>query len=159
MSPSRKLLLYGGLGLVIWGMSYGLWYALFGEHQALEAMGVELASGFADAAQGKIAEAHSAVAEYGRIKFNYVRQVDVHSHWGGLAMMLIALAVTFDGVAFDERKRYFLALILVAGSALFPLGVILQTATSGFFPSALAITGAVLVIVGLALAAWGFARG
>src|SRR5437899_6639238 len=34
MSGSRRLLIIGGVALAIWGMSYGLWYAVFAEHQA-----------------------------------------------------------------------------------------------------------------------------
>ena len=35
MSGARRLLLTGGIVLALWGMSYGLWYAVFAEHQAL----------------------------------------------------------------------------------------------------------------------------
>ena len=39
-------------------------------------------------------------------KYDYVRQVDLHSHWIGLAMLMIVLGVVFDEVAFGERARY-----------------------------------------------------
>ena len=159
MSASRKLLLAGGLVLVLWAMSYGLWYALFVEHQTLERMGGSLATGFAQAAERKMEDARASLATYSDTEFDYVRQVDVHSHWGGLALLLMLLGAAFDRVGFSERTRTMLAALLVAGSFLFPLGVLLQTVDHGAGPKAVAAAGATLVILGLAAAALGFARG
>ena len=159
MSAARKLLLGGGLALVLWAMSYGLWYALFVEHQTLESMGGALATGFAQAAGRKMDAAHASLATYSQTEFSYVRQVDVHSHWGGLAVLLMLLGVAFDRVGFSERVRTGLAALLVAGSFLFPLGVLLETMGPGTGPKALAAAGAAMVIAGLGAAAAGFARG
>lgn len=157
MSPSKKLLIVGGLVLTIWGMAYGLYYALFDEHQTLEQIGASLATGFARAAEGSLPEAHASLDAYARAKFEYVREVDVHSHWTGLAMLLIVLGLVFDHVGFAERLRWLLAAALLAGSFIFPLGVILQTVDDGIFPKALAILGSALVTLALALVALGFA--
>ena len=127
MSTSRKLLLGGGLALVLWAMCFGLWYALFLEHQMLERMGGALATGFAQAAERRMDDAHASLATYSRTQFDYVRQVDVHSHWGGLAILLMLLGLAFDRVGFSERMRTALAALMLAGSFLFPLGVLLQT--------------------------------
>ena len=159
MSAARKLLLGGGLALVLWAMSFGLWYALFVEHQTLEQMGGALATGFAQAAEHKMEDAHASLATYSKTEFDYVRQVDVHSHWGGLAVLLMLLGVAFDRVGFSERVRTALAAMLVAGSVLFPLGVLLQTVDHGAGPKMLGAAGAALVIFGLAAVAVGFARG
>ena len=158
ISASRKVLLLGGLALIIFAMSYGLWYALFAEHQALEGMGVALATGFAKAASGNLAESHHSIQQYGQIKYEYVRHVDVHSHWGGLAMILIVLGIMFDRVGFSERRRFYIALALLTGSILFPLGVVLQTVSHSAVPSALAVAGSGMVIAGMVAVAIGFAR-
>ena len=159
MSGSRKLLILGGVLLAALGMLYGLHYAVFIEHQTLDGMGSSLAQGFVHAAQRHTPEAHAAIDAYGRTKYDYVRQVDIHSHWIGLAMLMIVLGVIFDGVAFSERIRFWLALALLVGSVMFPLGVILQTVGhGGFVPSAMAVAGSGLVIVALAGAAVGFTR-
>ncbi len=158
MSPSRKLLLVSGLLLVVWGMSYGLYYALFDEHQTLESITVALMDGFAAAAHRNLPEAQAALARYEVWKFEYVREVDVHSHWSGLALLLIVFGLIFDQVAYSERTRSYLAVLLVAGSFLFPLGVILQTVSRGVLPQALAVVASSLLIVGLAAVAWGFYR-
>lgn len=159
MSASRKLLLGGGLGLVLWAMSFGLWYALFVEHPMLERMGGALAAGFAQAAERKMEDACASLATYAATEFDYVRQVDVHSHWGGLALLLMLLGLGFDRVGFSERVRWVLAALLVAGSLLFPLGVLLQTLDHGIGPKVLGAAGAAMVILGLGAVAVGFARG
>jgi hypothetical protein len=96
VSGSRKLLLVGGLLLIIWGMTYGLYYALFDEHQTLETITLSLAEGFSAAANNNLGEAHTALDRYEAWKFEYVREVDVHSHWSGLALLLLIFGVIFD---------------------------------------------------------------
>jgi uncharacterized membrane protein YGL010W len=121
-------------------------------------MGGEITTGFVNAAQRNLPAARAALAGYAHSEFNYVRQVDVHSHWIGLAMVLIVLGIVFDRVNLDARLRWWLALMLAVGSAVFPLGVILQTLMTSALPMVLAVAGAGLVIAGMAAAAWGFAR-
>jgi hypothetical protein len=159
MSASRKLLLGGGLALVMWAMNFGLWYALSVEHQTLERMGGALATGFAQAAERKMEDARASLESYAAAEFDYVRQVDVHSHWGGLAVLLMLLGLAFDRVGFSERARTVLAALLVAGSFLFPLGVLLQTLDHGVAPKIMGAAGAAMVILGMGAVALGFARG
>ena len=159
MTPSRRLLVFGGITLAALGMLYGLHYALFVEHQTLDRMGGSLSEAFVRAAQRQMPQAHDAIDTYASTKYDYVRQVDVHSHWTGLAMLMIVLGVAFDRVAFSERVRTWIAGSLFVGSVLFPLGVILQTSSHGsVLGSALAIAGSGLVTLALAAAAWGFTR-
>lgn len=158
MSRSAKLLIIGGVALAAFGMLYGLHYAIFIEHQSLDGMGLNLTQAFVHSAERNVPEAHASLAAYATTKFNYVRQVDVHSHWIGLAMLMIVLGVIFDRVGFGEPLRFWLALMLLLGSVIFPLGVILQTANHGVLPSALAVAGSGLVIISLAAIAFGFAQ-
>ena len=159
MNRARKVLVFGGLALAAFGMLYGLYYAVFVEHQMLDHMGGSLATAFLRAAEGQIPESRMALDAYALTKYDYVRQVDVHSHWIGLAMLMIVLGAAFDRVAFSERPKLRIAWALLAGSVLFPLGVILQTASHGsMFASALAIVGSALVTCALAVIAFGFMR-
>jgi hypothetical protein len=74
-------------------------------------------------------------------------------------MIMIVLGVVFDSVGFAESVRFWIALALLVGSVIFPLGVLLQTLQNGgAVPSALAIAGAALVTVALGAVAVGFAR-
>jgi len=158
MSPARKLLIVSGLLLTLWGLGWGLVYAVFVEHQTLDSLGGEITTAFVRAAERNLPDAHASLAAYADTEFRYVRQVDVHSHWTGLAMMLIVLGVAFERVNFSESMRMRLAVALVIGAVAFPLGVILQTLMKGALPSVLAVAGAAIVTIGLAGSAWGFAR-
>src|SRR5438477_12771605 len=125
MSGARRLLLTGGIVLARWGMSYGLWYAVFAEHQALESIGSGLAASFGDAAQRQAESSAAHLIYYREAKYVYDRQVDVHSHWIGLAMLLLILGIAYDRVALSERWKLLLAMELLIGAFLFPLGVLM----------------------------------
>jgi hypothetical protein len=159
MTNSRKLLVLGGMALAAIGMLYGLYYAVFVEHQTLDQMGGSLTHAFASAADRNLPQSQTALQAYAATKYDYVRQVDAHSHWIGLGMLMIVLGVLFGRVNFGEAFRQTVAICLLAGSAVFPLAVILQTYHHGaLIFKALAVVGPGLVIFGLAVTAWGFAR-
>lgn len=158
MSAARRLLVLGGIGLALLGMTYGLWYALFEEHQELDGIGKSLATGFSAAAERDSVAAESSVQQYRELKYAYDRHVDVHGHWIGLAMLLIVLGIAMDRVEFSERVKLLLAGGLLSGSLIFPLGVLLQTYSHEAGPRALAASGAALVIISLAGMTIGFAR-
>jgi hypothetical protein len=155
---SRRLLLFGGISLAILGMSYGLWYAVIAEHQALDGIGYSLSSGFQAAAERNSVGAENSLLSYREAKYVYDRQVDVHGHWIGLAMLLIVLAIGFDHVGVPEKIKQLLAWALLIGSALFPLGVLMQTWSHGPLPRAIAILGSGLLITALAGVVLGLMR-
>jgi len=158
MTTSRKLLIFGGLLLAVWGMGYGIWYAVFIEHQTLDGLGSALATGFMRAAENRMAESQAALADVAARSFVYVRQVDAHGHWIGLGLLLLILGIAFDRVGFAERVRMYIAMALLAGAIAFPFGVLLETWNRGGVPQAIAVIGSVLLILGLSGTAWGFAR-
>jgi len=63
--------------------------------------------------------------------------------------LLIVVGIAFDRVRFAERYKRVLASALLAGAAIFPLGVLLQTFDHGAIPRGIAIFGSVLVIAAL----------
>ncbi len=155
---ARQLLLFGGIALAILGMSYGFWYAVFAEHQALDGIGHSLASGFQAAAERNPAAAENSLLQYHQAKYAYDRQVDVHGHWIGLAMLLMVLGIAFDHVGLPEKIKLVLAWALILGSALFPLGVLMQTWSHGPLPRAVAILGSALATAALAGTVLGLMR-
>src|SRR5712691_365456 len=159
MSGSRKLLILGGIALALWGMGYGLWYAVFAEHQALNGIGASLAAAFDASATRNPGEAETAFSKYREAKYIYDRQMDVHGHWIGLAMLLILVGIAFDRVRFAERQKLVLACALLVGAAIFPFGVLLQTFDHGAIPRGIAILGSGLVIVALLGITLGIAGG
>jgi hypothetical protein len=140
-------------------MLYGLHYALFAEHQTLDRMGGSLATAFVHAAERNLPAAQLAIDAYAETEYDYVRQVDAHSHWIGLAMLMIVFGVVLEHMAFAERTRLIIAAALALGSFSFPGAVILQTFAHGSpLSSALAVAGSALVMGAMAAAAVGFAR-
>jgi len=157
MSSSQKLLIFSGLALLIVAMGYGLWYAVFAEHQRLEQVGASLATSFASAASGDMQSSDRELHAYGQAKYMYVREVDAHSHWGGLAILLLLFGAVFDRVGFAERIRLWLAVALTASSFAFPLSVLLENLDHVQWPRvAAAVTSAILVVSMMTVAA-GFA--
>jgi hypothetical protein len=122
-------------------------------------MGEFLQGAFTQAAMENWTNSEMNLMAYADTKYKYVRQVDAHSHWIGLAMLMIVLGVVFDRVGFSERTRYWLAILLLVGSVVFPFAVLLQTASGGrVLASVLAVLGAACVTIALAGAAVGFFR-
>ena len=158
MSGSQRVLIYSGLALLIIAMSYGLWYAVFAEHQRLDQIGGSLASSFASAAAGDAQASHSALRTYGEAKYLYTREVDVHSHWGGLAILLILFGAVFDRTRFSEHIRLWLAISLSTGSFAFPLSVLLQNFDHGQWPRVLAAVTSGILMVSMTMVAAGFIR-
>jgi hypothetical protein len=157
MSAARRVLIVGGVALALLGMIYGVWYAVFAEHQELDGIGMSLTTSFSAAAKRDPSAAGMALREYKELKYNYDRHVDAHGHWIGLAMVLVVLGIGLERVGFDERLTTLLATGLVLGSFLFPLGVLLQTFSHAAAPQAVTVVGAALVIVSLAGMTVGFA--
>ena len=155
---ARQLLLFGGIALAVLGMTYGLWYAVFAEHQALDGIGMSLTSGFQAAADRNPAGAENALLQYRQAKYKYDRHVDVHGHWLGLSMLLIVLAIAADQISIAEKWKLPLALGLFLGSVLFPFGVLMQTWSHATLPRAVAIAGSALIIASLSGMVLGFLR-
>ncbi len=158
MNASSKVLFLGGWLLVLLGMGYGLWYAVFDEHQTLEHMGMSLAESFTQAAERNLSASDLALTDYAETGAEYVREVHAHAHWILLAMVMIALGLAFDQVKLSEKMRLALAWLMFSGSALFPAGVLLQNFSDGLLAQAMAVGGAVAVIVALTGTAFGFLR-
>jgi hypothetical protein len=135
-----------------------LWYAVFAEHQALEEIGASLSTAFSSAAQRDAVKSGAALLRYKESKYIYDRQVDVHSHWIGLAMVLIVVGLCFDKVSFSEKTKLWLAVGLLGGACVFPLGVLFQVYHHGQLPRILTISGSALEIGSLSLIALGLAR-
>jgi uncharacterized membrane protein len=158
MSGATRLLLIGGVSLGLLSMGYGLWYAAFAEHQALDQIAGSLTSAFVSAANRDAMASQQALEQYREAKYSYDRRVDAHSHWIGLSLLLIVIAIGFDRLGLSERLKWQLALALLLGSFLFPLGVLLETLNKGAFPQTIAVVGSALVIAALAGSILGFLR-
>jgi len=155
---SQHILAIAGLALAVWAMAYGFYYAVWIEHQTLDHIGGSLAASFQHAALREAAASQASLADYARAKAVYTREVDAHSHWIGLAMILMVLAALWNRLSFGEGMRGLLAVALIAGAYLFPLGVLLQNHVGGGIGQGIAVGATGLLIAAFGTVAFGFAR-
>jgi hypothetical protein len=155
---SQQLLAVAGLSLAVWAMTYGFYYAVWIEHQTLDHIGGSLAGAFQHAALRETAASHASLADYARAKYVYTREVDAHSHWIGLAMILMVLAALWNRLALGETARGLLAGALIAGAYAFPLGVLLQNYLGHEIGQGIAVGASGMLIVAFGAVALGFAR-
>ena len=143
MTSPRRILILGGIDRRV---RNALWTALRRIRGTSDArrMGGSLATAFVQAANRDMAQARTAIDSYAMVKYDYVREVDAHSHWVGLSMILIVLGTFFDRVGFSLAVRQTSSMVIVLGSVAFPFGVILQaTHRASDLRSAIAIVGSV----------------
>ena len=158
MSHSRRILIIGSLALLALSMAYGLWYALAMEHQRLDQIGGSLAGSFLQAADRNLDGAQKKLQEYGDARYRYTREVDAHSHWTGLALLLLLLGAAFDQLAFAERMRIWLAWLLLISATGFPACVLWQNLHHGTLPRIASAIFAGVLLVAMSLVAGGFIR-
>ncbi len=155
MNRAQRTMIASGLIIVLGGMVFGLYYALFAEHQHLAGMGTSLSTSMAEAASGRLADAQQSLSQYGDVRYNYLRNVHAHSHWSSLGIFLMLLGLALKAVHYDERVCMCLALLLIYGSVAFPMGVWLATLQLGLTAKVFSITGAIALLGGISGYAWG----
>ena len=121
-------------------------------------IGGALATSFAKAAAGDMQSSHAALVAYGEAKYLYAREVDVHSHWSGLAILLVLFGALFNRTGFTHRTRMWLASLLSFCSFAFPMSVVLQNFDHGQLPRVLAIMTSGILILSMLAVAVGFMR-
>ncbi len=151
MDRSQKVLIIAGLLIAVAGMLYGLWYAIFDEHQTLEQLGGALANSFVEASNRDLAGAVNELERYRLIGTEYSREVHAHSHWITLSMILIVLGLAYERVNYGASVKLGLAVVLSIGSFMFPLGVLLQNFPLGMLGKLLAQAGSLAVILSFLL--------
>jgi len=121
----RRLLLLGGIALILTGMLFGDIFAVFTLHQNAAQVGANLAA----AAQAAVAGNRDAVLanfqNVGAFLENRGTKVDTHVHMIDFGYLALLLAILQPWVAFAERSKTKLAWIFVAGAWLLPIGVYL----------------------------------
>lgn len=122
---ARRLLVFGGIALILAGMLFGDVFAVFvlhqnagRAHQALRAGAGAAAAGDAEAVRG-----HFRVV--GALLENHGTKVDTHVHVIKFGYLALLLALLQPYVALSERRRKQLAIVFLAGSVLLPVCVFL----------------------------------
>jgi len=122
---ARRLLVLGGIGLILVGILFGDIFAVFVLHQNAAHVGASLAA----AAHAALAGDHSAVLasfqDVGAFLENRGTKVDTHVHMIDFGYLALLLAILQPWIAFAEKAKRGFAWLFLAGGMLLPVGVFL----------------------------------
>ena len=105
MNRENRILILSGVGLLALTMFFGFWYAIFDEHQTLNAMGFALATGFMEAAGSNLNGAYEALDQYGALSREYRQEIHFHGHFAFLGLTMILFGLVAHTLAYGERTR------------------------------------------------------
>ncbi len=122
---ARRLLVLGGIGLILVGMLFGDIFAVFVLHQNAARVGASLAA----AAHAALAGDHAAVVasfqDVGSFLENRGTKVDTHVHMIDFGYLALMLAILQPWIAFEEKAKRGFAWLFLAGATLLPVSVFL----------------------------------
>lgn len=122
---ARRLLVLGGIAMILAGMIFGDIFAVFILHQNASRVGASLAAAANFALAGDANGVQSSFANVGQFLENRGTKVDTHVHLIGFGFLALMLAIVQPWVALSEAAQRKLAWLMVAGGVVLPVGVFL----------------------------------
>ena len=122
---ARRLLLLGGIGLILTGMFLGDIFAVYALHQNAAQVGANLAAAANGALSGN---RHVVLANFqnvGMFLENRGTKVDTHVHMIDFGYLALLLAILQPWVGFAESWKKRIAWVFLTGAWLLPVGVYL----------------------------------
>ena len=163
---ARRLLVLGGIGLILLGMLFGDIFAVFVLHPNAAKAGESLSSAAHAAVAGDALGVAASFQAVGGFLENRGTKVDTHVHMVAFGYLALMLAILQPWVALRESTRKKLAWTFLCGACLLPVGVFLihyvglahsPLAAIGW-ASIFADFGGVLVILATLACLFGIAR-
>jgi hypothetical protein len=160
---ARRLLIFGGISLIIAGMLFGDIFAVFVLHQNGGRTGETLLAAAHAASAQDTAGVRDAFASIGSLLEDRGTKVDAHVHMTDAGYLALLLALVQPYVALPSQRKKRLAQLFVTGGVLLPLGIFLiHYVGLAYSPlpvigwaSVLADAAGALLIVALLGEAWG----
>ena len=122
---ARRLLLLGGIALIVAGMIFGDIFAVFVLHQNAARVGAGLTAAANAALAGDSASVAVHLTDVGSFLENRGTKVDTHVHMIDFGYLALLLAALQPWVAFGEKTKRAVAWIFLSGAMLLPVGVFL----------------------------------
>ncbi|HXL22291.1 MAG TPA: hypothetical protein VOA78_07490 [Candidatus Dormibacteraeota bacterium] len=122
---ARRILLLGGISLILVGMIFGDIFAVFILHQNASRVGANLAGAAHAALAGDASAAQSYFQNVGAFLENRGTKVDTHVHMIDFGYLALLLAVLEPWIAFSAAAKRRIAWTFLAGAWLLPIGVFL----------------------------------
>jgi hypothetical protein len=165
MSP-RRLLIFGGIGLIAGGMLFGDLFAVFGLHQNAGLIDRALLAATQAAADQNPAAVLQAFGEMGDLLENRGTKVDTHVHMTDVGYLALLLALLQPYVALSAAAKKRLAKWFLTGGVLLATGIFLiHYVGLAYSPSrvigwasVLADAAGALLILVVGVEAWGLLR-
>jgi hypothetical protein len=160
---ARRLLVFGGIALIIAGMLFGDIFAVFVLHQNGGRTGETLLAAAHAAANRDAAGVRNALASVGGLLEDRGTKIDTHVHMTDAGYLALLLALVQPYVALPSRRKRRLAQIFLLGSVMLPVGIFLihyvglahsPLAAIGW-GSVLADAGGAVLIIALVNEIWG----
>jgi hypothetical protein len=120
---ARRLLVLGGLSLFLAGTLLGDVFAIFVLHPNADRIGQALVAATAAVRQHRPDAAGNSFEEIGGFLENRGTKVDAHAHMIGFGYLAMLLAILFPWIRLSERASRRLALLLITGGLVLPVGV------------------------------------
>ena len=147
MTSANKTYIVGGLLLVLIGLIFGVYYAIFDEHQTLVAMGMAFAQSFLDAAGGNETGVAESIKVFRANSYEYIREVSFHAHIIELGTLALIIPLFAHRIGWDDDRKLLIARLFIVGSLVFALGVLAHTLALTPVTQGMAVLGSGLVIV------------
>ena len=122
---ARRLLVLGGIGLILVGMLFGDIFAVFVLHQNASHVRTSLAAAAHAALAGDHAAVLASFQNVGSFLENRGTKVDTHVHMIDFGYLALMLAILQPWIAFEEKTKRGLAWLFLGGATLLPGGVFL----------------------------------
>lgn len=122
---ARRLLLLGGIGLILVGMIFGDIFAVFILHQNASRVGASLAAAAHAAVGGDSSTVTAAFRNVGSFLENRGTKVDTHVHMIGFGYLALLLAVIEPWIALSPAAKRRTAWLFLSGAWMLSLGVFL----------------------------------
>ncbi len=122
---ARRLLVLGGIGLILVGMLFGDIFAVFVLHQNAAHVGASLAAAAHAALAGNHAAVLASFQDVGAFLENRGTKVDTHVHMIDFGYLALLLAILQPWIAFEEKTKRGFAWLFLAGGMLLPVAVFL----------------------------------
>lgn len=121
---ARRLLVLGGITLIVLGMVFGDVFAIFILHPNADRIGQALLASCRAVAAGDAAAVGRNFSDIGDALENRGTKVDAHLHMIDFGYLALLLAIVMPYVSLSEPAKKRLAALLVAGAAVLPVAVL-----------------------------------
>lgn len=122
---ARRLLVLGGIALILIGMLFGDIFAVFVLHQNASHVSASLATAAHAALTRDRSQVHTSFQDVGSLLENRGTKVDTHVHMIDFGYLALLLAILLPWSALRESTKQHLAWLFLTGAGLLPSGVFL----------------------------------